>query len=129
VIVLDSSAAVDFLVSGHRGEWVAGQLEAVDEAHAPHVLDVEVVAALRTLVSHGTLSPELAGHALEDLEQMNVIRYPHVPLLPKMWELRDNLSAADAAFVVLAEALALPLVTTDLRLVGAPGLGIEIRTP
>lgn len=129
MIVLDSSAAVDYLVGGSDGEWVASQVEAVDEAHAPHVLDVEVVAALRTLVSRGSLSAELAGQAVEDLEQMNVTRYPHVPLLPKMWELRENVSAADASFVALAEALALPLVTTDLRLANAPGLGIEIRTP
>ena len=129
MIVLDSSAAVDYLISGREGQWVASQLEAVDEAHAPHLLDVEVVAALRTLVSHGSFSAELAGQAVEDLEQINITRYPHVPLLPKMWELRENMSAADASFVALAEALALPLVTTDLRLANAPGLGIEIRTP
>jgi predicted nucleic acid-binding protein len=129
VIVLDSSAAVHYLVGGREGEWVAEELQAAGEAQAPHVLDVEVVAALRTLASHGSVSPDLAREAIDDLEHMNVVRYPHVPLLPLMWALRENLSAADACFVALAEALASPLVTTDLRLARAPGLEIEVRTP
>jgi predicted nucleic acid-binding protein len=129
VIVLDSSAALDYLLSVGPGEWVEGQLEVVDRAHAPHVIDVEVLGGLRKHVLDGRVTASRAEGALRHFRQLRIRRYPHRPLIGRMWELRHNLTASDAAFVALAGALSVPLVTTDLRLARAPRLGVEIRTP
>ena len=130
MIVLDSSAAVDYLVR-HRsqGDWVADQLLADGDLHAPHLIDVEVVAALRTLVSHGDIAPERGALALESLLGLDVARYPHLPFARRMWSLRDNHSASDAAFIALAEALDAPLVTTDVHLARVPNLPVSVRVP
>ena len=129
MIVLDSSAAVDFLLARPAGEWVGRLLSEVDRVHAPHLLDVEVLGGLRKQVRIGELSPRRAGEALSDFRQMRVKRYPHLPFLEEIWELRHNITASDAAFVTLAEALRFPLVTTDFGLAGAPGLRIPVLTP
>jgi predicted nucleic acid-binding protein len=129
VIVLDSAAAVDYLLTRTAGAWVDEQLRDADSVHAPQILDVEVVGALRKRVQLGDVTTDRAEGALSDFRQLRVTRYSHRPFLVRMWELRQNLRASDAAFVALAEVLALPLVTTDLRLARAPGLDIEIRTP
>jgi predicted nucleic acid-binding protein len=129
VIVLDSSAAVDYLLAHAAGEWVEEQLRVEDRVHAPHLLDVEVVGALRKRVHRGELAVGRAEEALADFRDMRVRRYPHRPFLSRMWQLRENVTASDAAYVALAGVLGMPLVTTDLRLANAPGLTIEIRTP
>jgi predicted nucleic acid-binding protein len=129
VIVLDSAAAVDYLLTRTTGAWVDEQLRDADSVHAPHILDVEVVGALRKRVQLGDVTTARAEAALSDFRQLRVTRYPHRPFLERMWELRQNLRASDAVFIALAQVLALPLVTTDLRLARAPGLDIEIRTP
>jgi predicted nucleic acid-binding protein len=127
VIVLDSSAAADWLV-GHRpqGEWVAQTLPDRLDLHAPHVLDVEVASAMRRLVWIGDVSVTEAERALEDLSDLRIVRHAHLPLLERMWHLRDNLTAPDAAFVALAEALDAPLVTTDGALARTPGHTAQI---
>jgi predicted nucleic acid-binding protein len=129
VIVLDSSAAVDYLAGTAASEWVAETLLADPEIHAPHVLDIEVLGSLRKLVVMGRLSAVRASEAVEDFRFLSVRRYPHVPLLERVWELRETVTASDAAFVALAEALDAPLVTTDLRLARAPGLRAQLLTP
>jgi predicted nucleic acid-binding protein len=129
VIVLDSSAAVEFLTGLEHGEWVERQLGAARRVHAPHVIDIEVANVFRRRVHQNELSARIAEQALEDLIEMPLRRYPHGSLLPGIWQLRENLSAFDAAFATLAALLELPLVTTDFRLARAPGLEIEIRTP
>jgi predicted nucleic acid-binding protein len=129
VIVLHSAAAVDYLLTRTAGAWVEEQLRDADRVHSPHVLDIEVVGAIRKRFQLGDLTVERAEEALLDFRQLRVTRYPHRPFLARMWDLRENVTASDAAFVALAQALALPLITTDLRLARAPGLGIEIRTP
>ena len=127
MIVLDSSAAVDYLV-GHRrqAEWVRALLVENDDIHVPHVLDVEVVGAIARLARTGAISVALAEEALFDLSHLDVSRYPHLLLLPRMWALRENVTAHDAAFVALAETLEAPLVTTDQRLAKAPLDDVEI---
>jgi predicted nucleic acid-binding protein len=121
---------VHFLVgTDPLGDWVETCIRADDDLHAPHVIDVEVLGALRRLVGKGEVPRIIAQHALSDLEALDLRRYPHLPLLPRMWQLRDNVPAADACFVALAEALGATLVTTDLRLAGAPGLRAAILTP
>jgi predicted nucleic acid-binding protein len=130
VIVLDSSAAVDYLVRlRDQGDWVADQLLAGDDLHAPHVLDVEVVGALRTLVSHRELDPARGARALEALNDLDIARYPHLPFTRRMWSLRENHSAADAAFIALAQALDATLLTTDGRLARAPNLPVPVLAP
>ena len=89
--------------------------------HVPHLFDVEVLHAIRRYSLRGTLSLEQGYRALEALRSMRVARYPHAALLPRIWELRENLTAYDAAYVSLAETLDAPLVTTDARLARASG--------
>ena len=95
---------------------------ASDEAlHVPHLFDVEVLHALRRLTLSGLVSESRCHRALKALSDLRVTRYPHAPLVHRIWELRDNLTAYDAAYVALAEALDAPLVTTDGRLARTPG--------
>ena len=87
--------------------------------HAPELLDLEVAQVLRRLVREGALSGSRAEAAIEDLLDLRITRYPHSVLLPRMWQLRHNLSAYDAAYVVLAEKLGATLLTRDARLASA----------
>jgi len=129
VIVLDSSAAVDYLLGLRFSDWVADRLIEDSDLHAPHLIDVEVVGALRRLVNHGDVTATHARQALADHFSLRLIRYPHLPFLERMWELRRNLTASDAVFVALAEALGADLVTTDRALASAPGVRAAIVTP
>ena len=128
MIVLDSSAAVDWLVEYEHGPWVDEQIRGED-LHSPHLLDVEVLGVVQRRVQRRELSIARARAILEDLSDLDVARYPHLPLLGRMWELRDNLAATDACYVALAELLGARVVTTDLRLARAPGLRVEITAP
>ena len=83
--------------------------------------------ALRGLTSRGELSEERAADARTDFAELALIRYPHRPLSDRVWKLRHNLTAYDATFVALAEALDVPLVTCDARLAGAPSHSAEIE--
>ena len=126
MIVLDSSAAVDYLAGYEpQATWVAAQLTG-QEAHAPHLLDVEVVGALRRRVLSSQLARARADLALSDLLGLRLVRYPHTPFLRRAWSLRTNLTVADGVFVALAEALDAPLVTTDGRIAAAAGIRAEI---
>jgi predicted nucleic acid-binding protein len=89
--------------------------------HAPHVLDVEVAQVIRRYAANGEISGERGRLALADLADLPLRRYPHDFLLPRMWDLRNNLTAYDAAYVALAEALDAPLLTRDRRLAVAAG--------
>jgi predicted nucleic acid-binding protein len=129
LIVLDSSAAVDYLAGAAAGDWVADSLRADPELHAPHLLDIEVLAALRRLLLTGRIGAARASDAARDLRALPIRRYPHVPLLERVWALRETVTAADAAFVALAEALGASLLTTDLRLARAPGLSVPVLSP
>jgi predicted nucleic acid-binding protein len=129
LIVLDSSAAVDFVARLEPGEWVEATIGGELAVHAPHVLDVEVLGALRKLALTGTISDAEAAAAVAAFSSLRVRRYAHTPLVPRMWELRHVVTAADAAFVALAEFLEARLVTTDGQLARAPGLGVEILSP
>jgi predicted nucleic acid-binding protein len=129
VIVLDTSAAVDYLLGYAAAEWVEEELRAADRVHAPHLLDVEVIGGLRKHVQIGIVSSRRAAEAISDYKDLRVRRYSHHPFLGQMWRMRQNLTGSDAAFVALAEALEAALVTTDFKLARAPGLKIEIRTP
>lgn len=92
-----------------------------ESLHAPHLLDVEVLHGLRRLALRGQMSRTRSDEALQDLLDVDVSLYPHAPLAGRIWELRENLTAYDAAYVALAEALDAPLITTDGRLARASG--------
>jgi predicted nucleic acid-binding protein len=127
--VLDSSAAVDYLLGGDAGGWVAARLHADPNLHAPHVIDVEVLGVFRRLVLAGALSEMRARRALRDFIDLRLTRYTHLPLLSRMWQLRSSVSPRDAAFVALAELLGATLVTTDRRLARAHGVRAPIVAP
>ena len=122
MLVPDASLVVDLLVDGgDRGAWAADRISSAGSLHAPHLLDLEVVSALRNRVARGELSTRRAAEALDDFEKLPVRRYPATPLLERIWQLRNRLTSYDAAYVSLAEALDVPLVTTDQRLARAGG--------
>jgi predicted nucleic acid-binding protein len=95
--------------------------------HAPHFLDVEVAQVVRRYTAAGELNAERGREALADLADFPLLRYPHDFLLPRVWELRQNLTAHDAVYVALAEALGAPLLTRDRRLAAAPGHHVQVE--
>lgn len=117
--VLDASALSEYLVSRRRGGAVASLLARDADVHLPHLAIVETTSVLRGWVLGGHLSAERAATALTDLAAFPGQRWPAEPLLPRVWQLRSNMSAYDATYVALAEALAATLVTTDARLARA----------
>jgi predicted nucleic acid-binding protein len=127
MVVPDTSAMIALLRSGPGQSPIDERLRQDAELHAPHLLDVEFVHALRGLIQGGKLGVGRAEGTLEDFMSLPIIRYPHELLVPRMWELRENLTGYDAAFVALSEALGMPLVTTDARLARASGHGAEIE--
>lgn len=121
MIVLDASALLEVLLGTARGARIEARIFRRGEAlHAPHLIDLEVAQVLRRFVASGELPAERAGQALEDLTDFPLRRYPHDVLLPRIWELRQNATAYDAAYIVLAEALPAPLVTCDQKLATIP---------
>ena len=118
MIVVDASAIIEVLLGTPDSGRVMERLFASGETlHAPHLLDLEVAQVLRRYALAGELDSARGLEALEDLADLPLTRYPHDLLLPRIWELRRNLTAYDAAYVALAEALAAPLVTRDAALV------------
>ena len=129
-MVLDASAALDYLVEeGPVGDWVREIVEREAEFAAPHLIDVEVASALRSLVVRREVSEGRARDALTDFGEFALVRHPLTEWLPRIWALRTSLSAYDAAYVVLSEALDSPLVTTDVRLARSHGHRAEIHAP
>jgi predicted nucleic acid-binding protein len=121
VIVVDASVAVDVLLRTPGAEAAAQRLFGDgEELHAPHLIDIEVAQVLRRLAAKAGLYPSRAQEAFGLLVAMPMTRHNHVALMPRIWELRDNLTAYDAAYVALAEGLGATLLTRDKRLVGAP---------
>jgi predicted nucleic acid-binding protein len=128
VIVLDASAAVDWLLQTSAGKQIERRIYARgDSLHAPHLLDVEVAQVLRRLVREAVISAQRAGEAIEDLADLRIARYPHFVFLSRIWQLRHNLSAYDATYVALAENLGATLVTRDARMASASGRAMAIE--
>ena len=88
--------------------------------HVPHLLDLELAQVLQRYSRHHILTGQRAAQAFGDFLDFPLIRYPHDPLLSRIWELRNNFTAYDAAYIALAEALSVPLVTCDAKLTTAP---------
>jgi predicted nucleic acid-binding protein len=122
LIVLDASAAIDWLLRTPAGLRIDRRIYSRDESlHAPHLIDVEISHVLRRLVREGEISADRAGQVIEDLLVLRLTRYPHWMLLPRIWKLRNNLSAYDAAYVSLAEQLGATLISREFKLSSAPG--------
>jgi len=100
---------------------LARALDPRERLHAPHLLDIEVTQVLRRLVRQKEIALARADQALEDLSHLVLERHDHLSLVPRVWQLRDSLTAYDAAYVALAEALDAPLLTSDAKLAGAHG--------
>ncbi len=128
MIVVDASALLEVLLRTPAAEVVQARLFAPGQTlHAPHLLDVEVAQVIRRCAANGEIDDARGRAALADLTDFPLRRYPHDLLLPRVWELRGNLTAYDAVYVALAEALDAPLLTCDQRLAGAPGHGARVE--
>ena len=128
MIVLDASAALELLLrAADRPGLVARILRSGESIAAPHLLDLEVAQVLRRFVVAGELTAARAREAIEDHLAMGIARYPHDGLLDRIWELRVNCTAYDAAYVALAEALDAVLVTCDRRLADVPGVRVAVE--
>ena len=121
MLVIDSSAVVELLLSTATGRLVADIIGAGETLHAPDLLGVEIVSVLRRLISTGGIDIPTARRAVAELGALGVETYEHAVLLPRMLALRDDLTAYDAAYVTLAEALRAPLLTCDRRLAQSSG--------
>ena len=122
MIVVDASALLEFLLQTPLGTRVEARLfRDEDEFHSPHLIDVEVTQGLRRLVRAGEVSADRAAEAIEDLADLDLHRHAHLDLLARAWKLRDNVTAYDAMYVALAEALDATVVTCDRPLATAPG--------
>jgi predicted nucleic acid-binding protein len=126
VIVVDASALVEVLVRGPDAGIVEQRLSSGGNIHGPHLLDIEVTQVLRRYAAAGRTGQAHCREALDDLAAMGLLRHPHDHLLPRVWELRHNLTACDAVYVALAEYLGAPLLTRDRRLANAPGHSARI---
>ncbi|HET6471666.1 MAG TPA: type II toxin-antitoxin system VapC family toxin [Pseudomonadales bacterium] len=128
MIVADASAVLELLLNSVRGARVAARLSAVDETvHAPELLDVEVLQVLRRYARNREIEERRGAEAVRDLFDLPITRYRHAPLGERVWRLRNSLSAYDATYVALAEALDAPLLTCDARLVRSHGHGAKIE--
>ncbi len=122
MIVIDASVVVELLLQTPAAARLEQRVLRPEETlHAPHVLDLAIAQVLRRYAARAELPPARGMQAIELLLRFPIARYPHEALLERIWRLRDNLTAYDAAYVALAEALDAPLVTRDSRLARAGG--------
>jgi predicted nucleic acid-binding protein len=130
VIVVDACVWVDSLThDGDLGEWARDQIDQDTHCLVSEHTRIEVANSIRGKVSRGTISPRRGRDAIDVLGLMEMDVVPTVGLLSRVWELYSNVTAYDAAYVAIAERIGCPLVTTDLKLVGAPGPTCEFRRP
>ena len=125
-----SSPSIDFLTILPQTDAAVARLSdrlvSSQSVHAPHLIDVEVLHGLGKMAARGILSALRAGRAVEDFLVLSIIRYPLTDMARRIWDLRHNLSAYDAAYVTLAEALDCPLLTRDARVAGSGFAQVEV---
>jgi predicted nucleic acid-binding protein len=128
LIVVDASALLEVLLRTPAARAVERRLfDAGESLHAPHLIDLEAAQVLRRYAAAGQITAERGRTALDDLAALGVRRYPHDWLLVRIWQLRDNLTAYDAVYVALSEALDAPLLTRDRRLAAAAGHRAQVE--
>ena len=127
-VVLDASVVVELVLGTRVGAMVRQRLlDPRVSLHGPELLDLEVLNVLRRYVQAGRIAADRAETAVRRLNELDLRRYRHGPMLSRIWAWRTNLSAYDATYVTLAEVLGGPLLTTDARLSRAPGLPIPVE--
>ena len=127
MIVVDASAITELLLQTELGTRVERRLYGDDDLHAPHLLDVEVLSALRRLVQARAVLPERAEEVIEDLGLIRLIRHGHLDLATRAWKLRQNVTASDAMYIALAESLDATVVTCDRPLGARSGRSARIE--
>jgi predicted nucleic acid-binding protein len=125
MIVIDASVAIELLLPTDFGQRHIDTIFA-QKRHAPYLIDIEFLSGLRRLARAGAVDAPLARHAIETMREWSLHRHDQLNLLPRIWELRNSVSAYDAAYVALAEALDLPLLTCDGKLSRSHGHRAEI---
>jgi predicted nucleic acid-binding protein len=127
VIVVDASVLVVALADDGRDGDAARVRLRNEQLAAPELIDLEVGSVLRRQLANGFIDDRRARLALGDLVDLPMMRAPHRPLLPRCWELRDNLTMYDAAYVALAEELGSSLLTVDAKLTEAAGPRCQVE--
>lgn len=124
MIVVDASAVLEVLLNTAAAQriFLPGQTP-----HAPHLPDLEVAQVLRRYAFAGDIDAQRGTMALTDFRDLPFTRYPHDFLLPRIWQLRNNVSAYDAAYIALAEVLDAPLITCDQALGQIPNVTATIE--
>ncbi len=128
MIVVDASAVVEFLFATGVGAGVGERIaDPAEELAAPCLLDVEVAQVVRRWSMAGIVGEARAAKAIEHLAKLNAARWPHEPLLPRIWALRHNFTAYDAAYVALAESLGATLLTCDHALARGDVINCDVE--
>lgn len=127
MLVLDTSAILDAIAADEPAPGLIARLASDGDFHAPDLIDIEILHALRGMAIRKEITVERAEDARTDFADTVLLRYPHEPLSDRIWSLRHNLTAYDAAFVALAETLEAPLITCDGRLASSSGHDAEIE--
>ncbi|MGH2692002.1 MAG: type II toxin-antitoxin system VapC family toxin [Actinomycetota bacterium] len=117
MIVVDASVVVNAVADDERdGDLARDRIARESDLHSPHILDLEVLSALRKQTAARVLDEDRAAMAIEDLRSLGVVRHPHGVLLSRIWELRGNATPYDAAYLALAETLGCAFLTSDVAL-------------
>lgn len=125
ILVIDASIVID-LLARFEVDPIEELLWSADTVlAAPELLDIEVLNALRKLDQQGAVPPQRVDALVSTLRALPIRKYRHDSLLEGIWHLRHNVTAYDAAYVILARLLHAPLITRDRRLAAAPGLGVQ----
>ncbi len=126
MIVIDASVAVEIFIKSSLGVRHEARVLSTTR-HAPHLINLELTQALRRLVSSGAVAIRIAEEALNDFRSAALNLHGHDPLLPRIWALRNSLSAYDASYVALAETLDMPMLTCDAKLSRSHGHNAKIE--
>ena len=128
MLVLDASVALELTLRSAKGALASRMILHAGEAlHAPHLIDIEFAHTVRRMVREKELDPIAAQEAFDDFLDLTLKRHAHIAFLPRIWALRNALSAYDAAYIALAEALNVPLATCDGRLSRSHGHHVDVR--
>lgn len=127
MIVVDASVVVEVLMAGPASDSILARLQEGEDLYAPELMDIEVLHVLRRAAAHHDLSAKRAQQSVALLGALPIIRVGHESLCSRIWQLRENLSAYDAAYVALAEGLGATLLTRDRKLTRAPGIRAPVE--
>ena len=128
MIVVDASVAVDILLQLDAADVLMDSLfDETETLHAPQLMDIEVAQVIRRYWRAGDIPAARGMQAIEDLRDLPITRYAHEPLLDRIWQLRANATAYDAAYLALAEALGAVLLTRDKALARIPGVKVVVE--